>query len=230
MTSPAVGIRARNRAALEAEILAAGRRHLAEHGAAALSLRAIARDLGMASSAVYRYVASRDELLTLLIVEAYDSLGDAVDNAVAGQVDPLERFRIIGRATRTWAAAHPHQFTLVYGSPVPGYQAPAERTVEPGTRVVAHLIGVLAELAPSWAGAAPDERAERALAGLIADPTMAGLALPPVLLSRGLAAWALVLGSITAERFGHYGPDSISDPDAHFEGMLDLAAGLVTAS
>ena len=71
--------RERARAEITREILAAGRRHLATDGAAALSLRAIARDLGMASSAVYRYVASRDDLLTRLIIDAYDSLGAAAD-------------------------------------------------------------------------------------------------------------------------------------------------------
>lgn len=98
VTATARGIRARNRAALEAKILVA-RRHLAAQGAAALSL-AIARELGMASSALYRYVSSRDELLTLLIIEAYDSLNDAVDASVADVADPLERFRVMGRATR----------------------------------------------------------------------------------------------------------------------------------
>ena len=72
--SSVAGIRARNRAAIEGEILRVGREHLASHGAAGLSLRAVARDLGMASSAVYRYVASRDELLTRLIVTAYDAM------------------------------------------------------------------------------------------------------------------------------------------------------------
>src|SRR5271166_244645 len=76
-TSAARTARERARAEITAEILAAGRRHLATEGAAALSLRAIARELGMASSAVYRYVASRDELLTQLIIGAYDSLGAA---------------------------------------------------------------------------------------------------------------------------------------------------------
>ena len=76
------GIRERNRAAIEAAIIERGRAQLAEVGAAALSLRAIARDLGMVSSAVYRYVANRDDLLTLLIVAVYDDLGDAVDAAL----------------------------------------------------------------------------------------------------------------------------------------------------
>jgi AcrR family transcriptional regulator len=104
------GIRARNRAAIEDEILEVGRRHLAKDGAAALSLRAIARELGMVSSALYRYVASRDELLTLLIVAAFNSLGDAVDQAHA-TVPPNDlagRWQAIGRALRDWALAHPH--------------------------------------------------------------------------------------------------------------------------
>src|SRR5215470_9097552 len=77
--------RERARAEITREILAAGRRHLATEGAAGLSLRAIARDLGMASSAVYRYVASRDDLLTRLIIEAYDSLGAAAEAAEAAE-------------------------------------------------------------------------------------------------------------------------------------------------
>jgi AcrR family transcriptional regulator len=77
--------RERARAEITREITEAARRHLAIDGAAALSLRAIARDLGMASSAVYRYVASRDDLLTRLIIEAYDSLGAAAEKAEATQ-------------------------------------------------------------------------------------------------------------------------------------------------
>ena len=65
-----------------AEIMRLGREQLASQGAAALSLRAVAKDLGIVSSAVYRYVSSRDELLTLLVVEAYTELGDAVDAAL----------------------------------------------------------------------------------------------------------------------------------------------------
>ena len=78
--------RAERREDVTARILKIGLRHLAEHGAAALSLRAVTRELGMVSSAVYRYVANRDELLTLLLVEAYTDLADAVDAAVARQL------------------------------------------------------------------------------------------------------------------------------------------------
>src|SRR5215475_9172589 len=85
--------RERARAEITREILEAGRRHLAMEGAAALSLRAIARDLGMVSSAVYRYVASRDDLLTRLIIDAYDALGAAAETREAD----VDRADLAGR-------------------------------------------------------------------------------------------------------------------------------------
>lgn len=227
MSPTTPGIRARNRAAIEREILRVATRHLARDGAAGLSLRAIARELEMASSAVYRYVPSRDELLTLLIVQAYGSLGDAVDRAVAPAVEPLERFRVVGRTTRRWARRHPHQFALLYGSPVPGYDAPAERTTGPGTRVTTVLVGILGEL-QARRRTRRDPRAEQALAGVVDGLRGEGVVVSADLLSRGLAAWTLVLGAITAEAFEQFGRDTIADPEAHFEAMLDLAVGLVT--
>src|SRR6187200_3759804 len=101
--------RQRARAQTLQDITRIGRRHLATEGAAALSLRAVARDLGVVSSAVYRYVASRDELLTLLVVDGYDELGDAVDAALArvDRADHAGRLVAIGRAVRAWALAEP---------------------------------------------------------------------------------------------------------------------------
>src|SRR3954454_13989611 len=98
----AQGVRERARAQITAEILRAGREQLATEGAAALSLRAVARELGMVSSAVYRYVANRDELLTLLIIESYDALGAAVESAAVPRRGraPAARFVAAGRAVR----------------------------------------------------------------------------------------------------------------------------------
>ena len=126
------------------DIVRIGRAHLATDGAAALSLRAIARDIGLVSSAVYRYVESRDELLTLLVIDGYDELGDAVDAALApvDEGDHAGRLAAIGRAVRAWALAEPATYALLFGSPVPGYQAPAERTTGPGTRVIYRLVEV----------------------------------------------------------------------------------------
>src|SRR6202012_1727436 len=131
-----MGKRRQSRERIEAQIIELGRRQLVEHGAAGLPLRAIARDLGMVSSAVYRYVSSRDELLTLLLVDAYSDLADAVDRA-RDSADDLWSHDVIAiaRAARRWAVAHPAQWGLLYGSPVPGYHAPPERTVGGGTRV-----------------------------------------------------------------------------------------------
>lgn len=226
------GVRARNRALIEREILRAGREQLAEVGAAALSLRAVARDLGMVSSAVYRYVESRDELLTRLIIEAYDSLGDAADAAldrVAGG-SARERFLVLCRTIRAWALEHPHEYALIYGSPVPQYRAPAERTNRAGNRIPEHFVAILTEepdLLPARhpAAMAADAAALRAL--IDREPALASMQVRPEGLARGYAAWALVFGALGAELFEQFGPDGIPDPAAHFEVAAALAAELV---
>jgi len=229
------GIRARNRAALEAEILRIGQQHLATYGAAGLSLRAVARDLEMASSAVYRYVASRDELLTRLIVAAYDALGDHVDAALATvprRSSPARRFRTIAAATREWALANPHEYALIYGSPVPGYHAPAERTGPAGTRVQARLVALLPELSGGRREIARDRRA----LGHLPETIQAELHLSSGgdqlidagTLRRGMTAWALVTGTVSAEVFEQFGADTIPDWPAFFDAAVDDALALVT--
>ena len=141
------GVRARVRAELTAEIKAAATRQLVTDGAAGLSLRAIARELGMASSAIYRYFASRDELLTALIIDAYNELGELVE-AANDRCEPADigaRFRTIAGTIRAWAVAHPHSYALIYGSPVPGYAAP-EDTIDPATRIPIALLTLLVDL------------------------------------------------------------------------------------
>ena len=131
------------------QIIELGRRHLVTEGAAGLSLRAIARDLGMVSSAVYRYVASRDDLLTLLLVDAYSELADAVDRAVQrragrGATNCSQCAcgpRVGGRSAGPLGAA--------VRQPGAGLPAPRERTVGPGTRVVGALFDAIgAGIAP----------------------------------------------------------------------------------
>ena len=127
--------RERARAEITREITDIARARLAADGAAALSLRAVARDLGMVSSAVYRYFGSRDELLTALIIDGYNAIGEAVESADAAcrRGDYPGRWLAACRAARGWALAHPHEYALIYGSPVPGYQAP-EATIGPAAR------------------------------------------------------------------------------------------------
>lgn len=221
---------------MEAEILRVAAEELARHGAAALSLRAVAREMGMASSAIYRYVRDRDELLTRLIVAAYTSLGDAVEAAHAS-VDPADldgRWWAVGTALRDWARSHPHEYALLYGSPVPDYRAPAEQTNEPGTRVQALLVRLLADaqrvgrLRDAAAGIAPgvQVRAEAAAGPLLDDPFFADAGLDAPAVMAGLAAWTLLLGTVTTELFEQLG-DTIPDPDAYFAYMLEVAGRLV---
>ena len=213
------------------DIVRIGRAHLATDGAAALSLRAVARDLGVVSSAVYRYVASRDELLTLLVVDGYDELGDAVDAALA-RVDASQhakRMRVIGRAVRAWALAEPATYALLFGSPVPGYEAPAEQTTGPGTRVVVRLVEVWEN---AWRagevsvddGALAPRRLSRDLARIRRQMEITA---PDALIARGLFGWAALFGCIGFEVFGQYGPDTFTQPGDLFEHHLDVLVEVV---
>lgn len=185
-------------------ILESGRRQLAEHGAAALSLRAVARDLGMVSSAVYRYVPSRDDLLTALIIEGYRDLAEVVEAAAAGRAAPSRRFIALCEAIYAWAREHPHQYALIYGSPVPGYRAPQE-TIADAARTPAAAIRLVET---AWAA---NQLVEPAASAPI-NPTLRrqardlraalGSELPEPVLLRFVTAWTQVFGVISFDLFG----------------------------
>ncbi|TYL52175.1 TetR/AcrR family transcriptional regulator [Nocardioides sp. BGMRC 2183] len=213
------------------EITRIGRQHLAEHGAAALSLRAVARDLGVVSSAVYRYVASRDELLTLLLVDGYDELGAAVDSAVEEVAETAfrERFLTVGRAVRSWALREPATYALLYGAPVPGYAAPEDQTTGPGTRVPATLLAITAaaDAAGCLDPVAEAPAGETLASGLAGVRTQFDIDLADGILVRGVLAWVSMFGAVSFEVFGQYGPDRLGDPVELFERQLSgLADGL----
>jgi len=151
--------RALARERLTAEITDAALRQVAAEGASSLSLRAVTRELGMASSAIYRYFPSRDDLLTTLIIDSYRALGDAAAAATEPLPadDHLARWRAAAHALRDWALAHPHQFHLVYGSPVPGYAAPTD-TVEAATHAVGALVRVVGDAERAGALDPPTDR------------------------------------------------------------------------
>ncbi|NMD57240.1 MULTISPECIES: TetR/AcrR family transcriptional regulator [Tsukamurella] len=212
--------RERARAELTAEITRSAREQLREVGAAALSLRAVARDLGLASSAVYRYFPSRDALLTALITDAYTALGDAVESADAGAGGPRDRWRAAGHAVRDWARAHPHEYTLLYGSPVPGYHAPAETTA-----AAIRTSGALARIAACGHGAAP------APSGVYAEQlrSVAAAVAPdaePAQLALGLLAWTQLFGAVSFELFGQFA-NTLEPADAMFDYTLDRIADLL---
>lgn len=224
--------RERARSQTIADIVRLGREHLASHGAAALSLRAVARDLGVVSSAVYRYVESRDELLTLLLIDAYNDLGDEVDTAVRAVPgdDFAAQFRALGNAVRAWALREPASYALLFGSPVPGYQAPGDRTTGPGTRVIVTLVGIFdaayragalnAEVTP--AVVIPPKLA----ADLAYIRTEMGLAAPDASLARGVLVWTSLFGAVSFEVFGQYGADTFAAREELFEHQLSVLQGV----
>jgi AcrR family transcriptional regulator len=231
--------RERARAELTREITQEARRQLAATGADGLSLRAVARSLGMVSSALYRYYPSRDDLLTALIIDAYNSVGEAAEFAIASAGSGAEdggrasagggvgvgraRWLAACHAIRDWALAHPHEYALIYGSPVPGYRAP-QATVGPAARVPLAFIGVLAaEPARTAEVAKAAEIAEAALTGPLADQAAAlaaALSLSPSappfdMLVRGVIAWTQLFGMISFELFGQF-VGSFEPADAFF--------------
>ncbi|MBN0043588.1 TetR/AcrR family transcriptional regulator [Streptomyces actuosus] len=198
------GARARARIEVTAAIKDAARRQLAADGAAKISLRAVSRELGMVSSALYRYFPSRDDLLTALIIDAYDSLGEAAESAHDAVADagPVERWTAVCASVRHWALAHPHEYALIYGSPVPGYSAP-ETTIPAASRVGLLLIAVVRDahqagrLAVSPVPDALRPEAARMAADLAPD-------LPPPVVTALVAAWAQLYGLVGFEVFGQF--------------------------
>ncbi|HEX6354957.1 TetR/AcrR family transcriptional regulator [Actinophytocola sp.] len=222
-------IRARVRAEMIDEIKDAARRQLAE-GGANLSLRAIAREMNMVSSAIYRYFASRDELLTALILDAYNALGEAAEQAgasVRDRDDHLGRWLAVARGVRAWATASPHEYALIYGSPVPGYEAPQD-TVEPSIRPVV-VLGAILEDAHD-AGRLTTKGIQRPVPDLLPELAQIAAYIAPgvseAVMARALIAWTELFGAISFELFGRF-KNTITDLAAWYEHQArDMAAYL----
>jgi len=206
--------RARERTMVEIRALAW--KQVEELGAPALSLRAIARDLGVVSSAIYRYVSSRDDLLTALLVEGFSDLAEAVDAAEAAVPadDYRQRWLTICRAMRTWALDRPAAWGLLYGGPVPGYFAPQQETSPPGTRVLRRLAAAIVEA--DLAGTLQPRVGPAGGQGSVApQPRLAlaeiagknGIPVGAELVALGILGWTGVLGVISAEVFEQLGPE-----------------------
>jgi AcrR family transcriptional regulator len=223
MNSPGTARRAatareRARAELTREIREEARRQLVATGADALSLRAVARELGMVSSALYRYYPSRDDLLTALIIDAYNALGATAEQAIAGSAPARERWIAACHAIRDWARSNPHEYALIYGSPVPGYRAP-EATIGPASRVPLAFAGIVSDALAAGEIAAPREAlpvtgalAEQAaalsaaLSASTVSPESSGAlaTVAPDALVRAVIAWTQLYGMISFELFGQF--------------------------
>lgn len=163
-------------------------------------------------------------VLTALIVDAYDAVGDAAEAAEqAGRGDFVERWVALSTAIRGWAVASPQEFALVYGSPVPGYRAPSD-TLAPAMRVTAVALRIVAaafaageiDPQPRLPLPRPVKSDLRNLRDMAPD-------LPDEVLVRALEAWAALFGSLTLELFGHL-ENVVSDFDTYFAHQARRAA------
>lgn len=211
------------------EIKALARQQMVEQGTAALSLGAIARAMEITPSGLYRYFASRDALITALIVDAYHALADALEQSVAplAPADYAGRLLASGLAYRGWALAHPVDFLLIFGTPIPGYDAPLDTTVLPARRVFRVFLLNLQEA--YLAGALRLTRPAAQLAAVIGvgmpyGPDAAMQEVAPEVAYIGQASWAKLHGMVMLELTHHM---LFEDPDAFVRYELhDLLAGL----
>ncbi|NRQ38693.1 TetR/AcrR family transcriptional regulator [Nonomuraea sp. NN258] len=221
--------RERVRAELTREIADIARRQLATEGAGGLSLRAVAREMGMVSSAIYRYFPSRDDLLTTLIIDGYNALGEAVERAESAcpRDDHLGRWLATCHAIRDWAVAHPHEYALLYGSPVPGYQAPQD-TVEARVRDVRVLGRIVADAVAAGAirPPSPDPAPPESLAADAANIRELMPGASDAVVMRAITAWTGVYGWVNFEVFGQF-DNTVAERRAAFEHSVRLLAGLL---
>lgn len=217
------GKRAVARIETTAAIIRLARRQLETRGAASISLREIARDLDMASSAIYRYFESRDQLLTVLIIDAYNLLGVAIEDADAAcdRDDLIGRWTAITHAFRDWALSNQADYGLVFGTPVPGYEAP-EDTNAAGFRYTNVVIQLVTDATALDCTSSIESPKVKGLVGEYRNVKKAiGVNTSDATLLAGLSAWASVFGAINLEIFGHV--DNVyTEPRVHFAALVDM--------
>jgi AcrR family transcriptional regulator len=206
--------RQRYRAQVQEEIKQHAWEQIATAGASALSLNAIAKQMGMSGPALYRYFANRDELITALIQDAYQSLSDTIRGAAGRGAD----LRGLAQALRTWALTDPQRYLLIYGTPVPGYQAP-----EDTTRLANEVMTALVDASGADdLGAMPPSPVQEALAQ---NRGWAGaFAAEPATLHRALVLWTRLHGVLSLELAGHFTGMGF-DPGLLYAAEVEAVAG-----
>ena len=206
-------------------IKAVARQQMAEHGTAGLSLRGIAREMGITAPAIYNYFPRLDDLITALIVDAFTALADAIEAAESAVQSEACGPKILASclAYREWAIAHPVDFQLIYGNPIPGYVAPAEITVPLARRPFDGLFRLFLKAYQTGELVVP-----AAYAPVPASITAhfatwlpeAGYDFPDVLLCLLMSGWARIHGMVMLELFEHLGP-VVGDTAAFFRYEID---------
>lgn len=192
------------------QIKAVARQQMTAHGTAGLSLRGIAREMGITAPAIYNYFPRLDDLITALIADAFTALADFMKAAESQVRSETCRVRILASclAYREWAISHPVDFQLIYGNPIPGYVAPAEITAPlarlPFDGLVRHFLEAYQSgelIVPAEYAAIPDN----ITAHLVTWLPEAGYNLPDALLCLLMSTWARMHGMVMLELFEHLG-------------------------
>ncbi|GAA2272773.1 TetR/AcrR family transcriptional regulator [Nonomuraea roseoviolacea subsp. roseoviolacea] len=225
------GRRERLRAETTAEIKRVALKLMASGGPDAITLRAIAREMGMTANAIYGYFATRDDLVTTLINEVYTALADTVDaawaQAPAGR--PAGRIQAWARAFRGWALANPEGFRLIYGDPVPGYQAPEGGAAPDAAYRVCTGIAALADAAWPHAGhlhAHGDFQWSDFDDGLLGKVRPAFPDLPPAGVALALRLWGHLHGLVSLEVYGHLRTQTVDPGKLFREELTQLVRSL----
>jgi len=201
--------RARYRAQVRTEIKERAWEQIATAGASALSLNAIAKQMGMSGPALYRYFGGRDELITELVRDAYRSLADTFHAASQDGADVTA----LAYALRDWALRDPQRYFLIYGTPVPGYRAPDDTTAI-SSEIMATLLDASAALPPGGPATPFDAHLEDHRDWADGHPA------PPSALHRALTFWTRLHGVLSLELAGHFTGMGI-DPAQLFAAELD---------
>jgi AcrR family transcriptional regulator len=218
-------MRERYRAQVRHEVKQAALAQLEQAGPAAVSISAIGKQLGVSGPALYRYFASRDELLTELAIDAYHDLADVLATAAtptssssapdsttaaasaaatsrAGQ-GPGTRFAAAARAYRAWALEQPHRYRLLFGPPLPGYDAHAQPLIDAAQAAMNVLLDTLGEAgdqAGDQATALPEPLASQLAAWAQPYDHLAG----PAVALRAILAWSRLHGIVSLEIAGNF--------------------------
>lgn len=199
-------------------------RQICTSGAPALSLRGIARSLGITAPAIYNYFHRRDDLVTALIADAYDSFGASQSAALSGTspTDHAGRLLALGKAYRAWALANPERYQLMFGAPYPGYRIPPETVGPAAGRALGVLVGVLEQARRAGRLGAAGWRTRTPQTGGIPDDRLAALygSADEGVLNAAVRVWTRVHGPVSVELSGQF-PPFVTDPSSLYREELE---------
>jgi AcrR family transcriptional regulator len=189
---------------------------LAEGGVEGISLNAIGKAMGMSGPALYRYFASRDELLAALVVDSYETLADAMAATVelSRRKHPAARFTALATAFRAWSLANPHRYRLLFSHPAGSGALDPETIALASDRTMRLLLDALAHLDPQPADLNVSTRLQRQLNEW--DARLRGQhSYPAEVLARGVLAWSRLHGVVSLEIGGVYAQVGINSADIY---------------